>query len=115
VKFYTGDFHENLSRNLAEIRQKYQALFTKTKICFIVIGNINMPYKHFSATLRIFILLTATFSLKIHTTHCCLPIATVVLQTCHNVVCTLSILSLVHHGKWHSKSGYNDLYISLIS
>lgn len=72
--------------HLTEIRQKYRALDTKTKVCFIIIGNINLPYKHFSATLRIFILLTATFSSKIHTTRYCIPIATVVLQTCRNVM-----------------------------
>jgi len=71
--------------HLTEIRQKYQALVTKTKVCFIVIGNLNSPHKHFSATLRIFILLTAICSSKIHTMHCCHPFATVVVQTCDNV------------------------------
>jgi hypothetical protein len=72
------------TQHLTEIRQKYRALDTKTRVCFIVVGNINLPVKHFSATLRVFILLTAIRSSKIHTMHCCHPLATMV-QMCDNV------------------------------
>jgi hypothetical protein len=52
--------------HLVKIRQKYQAFYLKTWVCFFVAGAINFPEKNFCATHCILILLTVTCSSTVH-------------------------------------------------
>jgi len=54
--------------NLFKIGQKYWALNTNTYVSvrLIVAGDINLPYKHFYATLSVFMLLTVTCTYRKH-------------------------------------------------
>ena len=70
-KSYTGVFYENLSRNpsLGQNRPKISDTIHEDlgTVRFIVIGDINSPWKHCCATLCFFILLTVACSATVHT------------------------------------------------
>ena len=48
------------------ILMQHQTFLIKTQVGFIVAGDINFPYKHWFATLSVFVLLTVKCSLTTH-------------------------------------------------